>query len=172
MARAHCAFVLLLLWLVFVGTTARANPGLGFYCRDLTRAEQNQVSGAKPLGSFVLTVYPGSPAAAGGLLPLDRIVVVNGQTAFNNASLGRLLGPAKATGEVRLTVQRGSERSLVTIRPADQFSYLGIAARPAVLRPARTSPRPTFTAWALPGTRRAPWTFGGAPATPATHGPA
>jgi len=116
---------LLALALAALPLSAHAYPGLGFWCRDLTRDEARELPPDQPLGCLVISVYAGSPAAAAGMLPLDRVVAVNDETARSERSAKRLLARASAAGVARLTLRRGSERSVVSIQPAERLSYLG-----------------------------------------------
>jgi S1-C subfamily serine protease len=66
---------------------------------------------------LVVSVEPGSPAAAAGVREGDLIVGYAGQPVANIDVLHRLLTEEQAGVAAALTVLRGSEKSVLTVRP-------------------------------------------------------
>jgi len=67
---------------------------------------------------FVVQVAPGSPAAQAGLRDGDLIVDFAGAPTSGVDDLHRLLSEEQADKEAPLTVLRGSERHILTVKPA------------------------------------------------------
>jgi len=72
------------------------------------------------MGLLILEVFPGSPAAAAGLEPLDVILTVNGQ-------------PVATPDEIRSALRRAGRRP-VWVEALRQGRRFRVRATPAVVR--------------------------------------
>ncbi|MCD4749981.1 MAG: RIP metalloprotease RseP [Thermoanaerobaculales bacterium] len=112
-----------------------------------------------PLSSEIVKIQPGSPAAAAGLQPGDRIHAVNGETVEQFYDLIRLISP-HPNEEITLLIARSGENKTVAITPREsggegkigialifpsRFERLGpVAATGTAVRECRRMTRETF----------------------------
>jgi S1-C subfamily serine protease len=68
-------------------------------------------------GVVVKEVHPGTPAAAAGLKPGDRLLTVDGRWTDTVADLYHAAGHVKPGTEARVTVRRDKQEWTVTIKP-------------------------------------------------------
>ena len=102
-----------------------AQAGLGIWTRDLSQTERADVAKGEPLGVMVGAVYPGSPAAAAGILSKDRIVGANAQTITSDVAFSRVLWQIGPSAPVHLEIRRGGQAISIEVRRVDEMSYLG-----------------------------------------------
>ncbi len=102
-----------------------AQAGMGIWTRDLSQGERADVAKGDPQGVMVGAVYPGSPAAAAGILSGDRIVGVDGRTVTSKAAFSRALWQIEPSAPVLLEIRRGGQAISIEVRRVDEISYLG-----------------------------------------------
>lgn len=69
-------------------------------------------------GAVVMTVNPGSPAEAGGMLVGDVIVEVDGQAVASVAQVQAAVGAGTVGETMLITVVRGDARLVLSVVPA------------------------------------------------------
>jgi regulator of sigma E protease len=72
------------------------------------------MSGFEPV---IGEVQPGSPAAAAGLAPGDRVVSIFGETIEKWSDLGRILASHPQTSEFDFTIRRGTQEIVLAVSP-------------------------------------------------------
>ena len=70
-------------------------------------------------GVRVKSVLAGGPASLAGLKPGDRITALGSKAVQNEQDLHRLIQRIQAGEDVKLTVERGTEKKVITLKAAD-----------------------------------------------------
>jgi len=95
---------------------AAAGPAANFVLSTLVFAALLMVFGHTDLPAWIASVLPGSPAAAAGFRPGDRIVRVGGRTVHGFEELHEIVS-MRAGVPLQFTVQRGSEQLILAATP-------------------------------------------------------
>ncbi len=97
---------------------------LGVLLKDLDKATAREMDLAGRKGAFIGSLYMGSPAEKGGILPGDYVIALNGRPVASLDQLVRQVGdlPAGRKAEFRI-IRDGRERSItVTIESRKEVS--------------------------------------------------
>ncbi len=84
------------------------------------RKSLRQIKVAPAVSSIIAEVMPGSPAAAAGLQPGDRVVSVNGKTFYHFAAVGEYIG--EHPGKLAFVLERGSRELSAEVTPERPIS--------------------------------------------------
>lgn len=84
-----------------------ARPWLGIKGQPVTAALAETLGLERPGGVLVDSVFPGGPAASGGLVPGDVILDVNGREVLDEAALNFRIATLEDGDTATLTVRRG-----------------------------------------------------------------
>ncbi|MFH2055797.1 MAG: trypsin-like peptidase domain-containing protein [bacterium] len=104
------------------GHVARGWLGVSMSDIDVDMAEANGLS--KPYGIIIREVFPGSPAAEGGLEQQDIIIGYDGQEVVDSDHFRYLVAGSGEGKEAELLVQRRGEPVTLTVRIGDRDQAL------------------------------------------------
>jgi S1-C subfamily serine protease len=99
------------------GRVRRAHLGIGGEEALLPAAVAREHGLGAARGVAVVSVEPGSPAAAAGLRPRDMIVGLRGKPVASVADLHRLLDASAIGSDLEVSVLRGKKRQTLIARP-------------------------------------------------------
>ncbi|MCB1182143.1 trypsin-like peptidase domain-containing protein [bacterium] len=115
-----------------LGANGRVIRGyLGALTEDVVQIVGEEIAGEPPSGARVVSVVAESPAAAAGLAAGDVVTGFDGRPVESRRDLLFLIGAATPGRDVKMTIVRGGQDLVLTVRPVEWKDQGPQAASPA-----------------------------------------
>ncbi|HEX8043658.1 trypsin-like peptidase domain-containing protein [Candidatus Deferrimicrobium sp.] len=109
-----------------------ARGWIGVSIQDLTPEKGEKLRAGTSKGALVVNVVPDGPAARGGLLPNDVVIIYDGKETANSVAFRNVVAQTPIGQEVQITVVREGKKHNLAVRigtPRDEIRILSASAR-------------------------------------------